>query len=168
VTINLFWILISASTFIVFAGIAWYFGFSGLVANLETRRARIEQGLKDADEARREREAAATERQKTLAEARREASDILARAQRMAEEERERGIAETREEIGRLREQAVAEIDAERQRALAEVRGQVADLALLVAGKVIGETLDDQRQRRLVQQFLTELSPQAPTGSERN
>jgi F-type H+-transporting ATPase subunit b len=168
VTINLFWILISASTFIVFAGIAWYFGFSGLVSNLETRRARIEQGLKDADEARRERESAAQERQRTLAEARREAAEILARGQRLAEEERERGISETREEISRLREQAVAEIDAERQRALADVRAQVADLALLVAGKVIGETLDDQRQRRLVEQFLTELAPQAPTGSERN
>ena len=122
VTINLFWILISASTFIVFAGLAWYFGFSGLTRNLETRRARIEQGLRDADEARREREAAADERQKTLAEARREAQEILARAQRLAEEERERGIAETRAEIERQREQAVSEINAERQRAVAEVR----------------------------------------------
>jgi F-type H+-transporting ATPase subunit b len=167
-TINLFWILISASTFIVFAGIAWYFGFSGLVGNLEARRARIEQGLKDADEARREREAAAEERQKTLTQARQEAQEILARGQRLAEEEHERGVAETRAEIERLREQAVAEIDAERQRAVAEVRAQVADLALLAAGKVVGETMNDERQRRLVEQFLTEVTAEAPTRSRRN
>ncbi|MEA2623040.1 MAG: F-type H+-transporting ATPase subunit b [Chloroflexota bacterium] len=167
-TINVFWILISASTFIVFAGIAWYFGFRGLAGNLEARRSRIEQGLKDADEARREREAAAQERQKTLTEARREAADILARAQRLSEEERERGLAETRAEIERLREQAVADIDAERQRAVAEVRAQVADLALLAAGKVIGETLNDARQRRLVEEFLAELTPAAPSGDRRN
>ncbi len=41
-----------------------------------------------------------------------------------------------------MREQAVSEIDAERQRALGEVRAQVADLALLAAGKVVGETHD--------------------------
>jgi F-type H+-transporting ATPase subunit b len=167
-TINLFWILISASTFIVFAGIAWYFGFSGLTRNLETRRARIEQGLRDADEARRERESAADERQKTLAGARHEAQEILARAQRLSEEERERGIAETRAEIERQREQAVSEINAERQRAVAEVRSQVADLALLAAGKVVGETMNDERQRRLVEQFLTEVTAEAPGASQRN
>jgi F-type H+-transporting ATPase subunit b len=168
VTINLFWILISASTFIVFAGVAWYFGFKGLTTNLELRRTRIAQGLKDADEARREREAAAEERQKTLAEARREAQEILARGTKLAEEEHERGIAETRAEIERLREQAVIEINAERQRAVAEVRSQVADLALLAAGKVVGETMNDDRQRRLVEQFLAEVTVDAPTKSQRN
>lgn len=167
-TINLFWILISASTFIVFAGIAWYFGFRGLTTNMETRRARIEQGLRDADEARREREAAAGERQKTLTEARREAQEILARAQRLADEEHERGIAETHAEIERQREQAVSEINAERQRAVAEVRAQVADLALLAAGKVVGETMNDERQRRLVEQFLAEVTAEAPSKSQRN
>lgn len=167
-TINVFWILISASTFIVFAAIAWYFGFRSLTSNLETRRARIEQGLKDANEARRERDAAAAGRQETLVEARREAQDILARAQRLAEEERERGVAETRAEIERLREQTVSEIDAERQRALADVRGQVADLALLAASKVVGESLTGERQRRLVEEFLAEVSAEAPSRSQRN
>lgn len=166
--INVFWILVSASTLLVFAGIAWYFGFSGLVRNLEARRARIEQGLKDADEARREREAAAEERQKTLAEARHEGQEILSRAQRLAEEEHERGLAETRAEIERQREQAVSEINAERQRAVAEVRAQVADLALLAAGKVVGETMNDARQRRLVEEFLAEVTAEAPSRSQRN
>ena len=52
--------------------------------------------------------------------------------------------------------QAVAEIDAERQRALAEVRGQVADLALVAAGKVVGETMTGERERRLVDEFLAQ------------
>ena len=72
------------------------------------RRERIEQGLKDADAARRDREAAADQRQAVLAEARREANDIIVRAQRSADEAREQGVAETRAEIERLREQAVS------------------------------------------------------------
>jgi F-type H+-transporting ATPase subunit b len=168
VTINLFWILVSASTFLLFAGIAWYFGFSNLTSNLAERRSRIEQGLKDADAARRERESAAEERQRLLAEARREAQEILARSQRLSEEERERSLAETRAEIERLREQAVGEIDSERARAINEVRAQVADLALLAASKVVGESLTDERQRRLVEQFLGEVTLGSSAGAGRN
>jgi F-type H+-transporting ATPase subunit b len=167
-TINLFWIIVSAVNFIVFATIAWYFGFRGLTRVLEARRERIEQGLKDADAARRDRETAADQRQAILGEARREAGDIVARAQRLAEESRDQELAETRAEIDRLRQQAVTEIDAERQRAVADVRGQVAELALAAAGKVVGETMNDSRQRRLVDDFLQQVTPDGPGAAERN
>ncbi|HET7676966.1 MAG TPA: F0F1 ATP synthase subunit B [Candidatus Limnocylindrales bacterium] len=156
-TINLFWVLVTAANFIMFAALAWYFGFRGLTAALEARRARIEQGLKDADAARLERERAADEKQALLTEARRQANEIVARAQKLADESREREVAETRAEIERLREQAAADIQAEKQRALAEIRGEVADLALRAAGKVVGETMDQPRERRLVEEFLTEV-----------
>ena len=38
------------------------------------------------------------------------------------------------------------------------MRAQVADLALLAASKVVGESLNDERQRRLVEEFLTEVT----------
>ena len=49
-----------------------------------------------------------------------------------------------------------ADIQAERDRALADLRAQVADLALLAAGKVVGETMTEARQRRLVEEFLAD------------
>ena len=166
--INWFWVLASASTFVLFLAIIWPLAFKPMAATLAARQARIEQGLKDADAARRDRESAADQRQAVMAEARREATEVLARAQRMADESREQGIAETRAEIDRLRAQAVAEIEAERLRTLAEVRAQVADLALRAAGRVVGETMTSQRERRLVDEFLAEVSPVAPTASDRN
>jgi F-type H+-transporting ATPase subunit b len=135
---------------------------------LADRRDRIEQGLKDADAARRDREAAADQRAAVLAEARREASDIVARAQKLTDELREKGVAETQVEIERLRATALADIDAERLRALADVRGQVADLALLAAGKVVGETMSSDREKRLVDEFLAQVSVPRPSRSERN
>ena len=136
-TINLFWIVVSALNFLVFFAIAWKLALKPVANQLRERRDRIEQGLLDADAARRDREAAADQRQAVLAEARREANDIIVRAQRSADDARAQGVADTRADIERLREQAVTEIDAERLRALAEVRGQVADLSLLAAGKVV-------------------------------
>jgi F-type H+-transporting ATPase subunit b len=163
-TINLFWIVISALNFLVFFFLVYRIVLVPVRGMLEDRRARIEQGLKDADAARREREAAADQRQAVLAEARREAGEIVARAQRMADEAREQGVAETAAEIERMKTRAAADIDAERQRAMADVRGQVAELALVAAGKVVGETMDGDREHRLVNEFLTQLSTAPASG----
>jgi F-type H+-transporting ATPase subunit b len=167
-TINLFWIIVAATNFLVFFYIAYKLVLVPVGERLAERRDRIEQGLRDADTARRDREAAADQRAAVLAEARREAGEIMARAQKLADEQRQKGVTETQVEIERLREQALADIEAERLRALADVRGQVADLALLAAGKVVGETMSDARERRLVDEFLAQVSTSAPTGDERN
>jgi F-type H+-transporting ATPase subunit b len=167
-TINLFWIIVSAVNFIIFFAIAYKVVLVPVGGMLSDRRERIEGGLKDADAARRDREAAADQRQGIIAEARREASDIVARGQRVSDEAREKGITDTQTELERMRERAGAEIDGERVRALADVRSQVAELALLAAGKVVGETMNTDREKRLVDEFLTQVSPSAPSGDERN
>jgi F-type H+-transporting ATPase subunit b len=166
--INLFWIIVSALNFLVFFIAAWQLALKPVVRQLHTRRERIEQGLRDADAARSEREAAQEQRQAILTEARREANDIIVRAQRSADEARDQGVAETRAEIERLRAQAVSDIDAERQRALSDVRSQVADLALRAAGRVVGETMNSERERKLVNDFLAQVAGPGPEAAERN
>lgn len=160
--VNLFWVVVSAINFLVFLVLIWTFALKPVAAMLSERRDAIEQGLKDAEQARRDRESAEAERVATLSEARREASDILARAQKVSQETRDADIAETRAELERMRERAAADIEAEKQRAIGELRTEVADLALAAAGRVVGETMNDDRQRRLVQEFLaTAGSPDA-------
>lgn len=167
-TINLFWIIVAAANFLLFFALAYYIVLKPVGATVAARRERIEQGLKDADAARADRESAAEQRQAIVAEARREANDIVVRAQKAADEARDQGVAETRAEIERLREQAVADIEAERQRALADVRSQVADLALQAAGRVVGETMSSDRERRLVDEFLAQVTAPAAGTAERN
>ena len=158
---NGFWIVIAAVNFLFFLVVIQQFAFGPVTKILAERRGRIEQGLRDADQARREREETALDRNRVLAEARHEANEILQRAQKGAEEAREHDLAAARQEIDRLREQAAAEIEAERQRAMADVRVQIADLALRAAGRVVGETMTSERERRLVEQFLVETAPGA-------
>jgi len=167
-TVNVFWVIIAALNFVVFFLLAYRLILVPVGGRLADRRDRIEQGLRDADAARRDRESAADQRQGILNEARREASDIVQRAQKVADDERDKGVAETQAEIEQLRERAVTEIDAERKRAILDVRAQVADLVLLAAGRVVGETMSDERERRLVDEFLTQISAQAPAGDDRN
>ncbi|MBA2701284.1 MAG: F0F1 ATP synthase subunit B [Chloroflexi bacterium] len=164
--VNLFWVIVSAVNFLLFFALIWTFAFKPVSRMLADRKATIEQGLKDAEQARRDRESAEAERVASLAEARRESNDILVRAQKVAQESRDADIAATREDLERMRVRAAAEIEAEKQRAIAELRGEVADLALAAAGRVVGETMNDERQRRLVQEFLsTAATPDAGSRS---
>jgi len=152
--INLFQVIVAALNFVVFLVVMYTFAFKPISALLSARRERIEQGLADAEQARKDRESAEQERLATLAEARRESNDILARAQKVAQETRDADIAATRAELERMRTSAAEEIEAEKARALAELRSEVADLALAAAGKVLGESMTDARQRKLVEEFI--------------
>jgi F-type H+-transporting ATPase subunit b len=161
--INLFWIIAQAGSFLIFLAILYFVAFKRIGGVLEERRSRIEQGLRDADQARVDREQAAAERLTVLADARREAEDILGRAQRVADENRERDMAATRADLEQMRERAAADIASEKDRALADVRSQVADLALAAAARVIGETMNTERERRLVDEFLTQVGTSGGT-----
>jgi F-type H+-transporting ATPase subunit b len=163
-TINLFWIIVSALNFIVFLVLIWTFAFKPISGMLADRRTRIEEGLRNAEQARRDRDQAEAERVAALAEARREANDILNRAQKVAQETRDADIAATRAELERLRQRAAEDIQAEKGRAMADLRAEVASLALEAAAKVVGESMDDARQRRLVDEFLRETAT-PPSGA---
>ena len=154
--INLFQVIIASANFLVFLAIIWTFAFKPISKMLADRKARIEEGLKDAEQARRDRESAESERVATLQEARRESNEILARAQKVAQEARDADIAATKAELERMRDRATADIEAEKQRAIGELRSEVADLALRAAGRVVGETMTSEREKRLVEEFLAE------------
>ena len=129
--INLFWVIVSALNFIFFAVILyWLFGAPPDADAERAAGSGSSRAWRRRAGAQRPRESAESERLATLQEARREANDILARAQKVAQDSRDADIAATKAELERLRERATAEIDAEKQRAIGELRGEVADLAL--------------------------------------
>ena len=161
--INFFWVIVSSLNFVLFLFLANKLFGKTLSTMLASRRARIEEGLRDAEQARTDRANAEAERTATLAEARREARELLERAQKVAQETRDADIAATKAELERLREGATADIEAEKLRAMADLRAEVADLALAAAGKVVGASMTGATQRRLVEDFLRE-----STGSSSN
>ncbi len=163
--INFFWVFVSSLNFILFLILANLLFGKTLSTMLRTRRERIAQGLKDAEQARLDRANAEKERAETLAEARRESRDILERAQKVAQDSRDADIAATKAELERLRERATAEIEAEKLRAISDLRSEVADLALAAAGKVVGANMTGPTQRRLVEDFLNETGGTAGAGS---
>jgi F-type H+-transporting ATPase subunit b len=135
------------------------FLFRRVLALLDERQARINKGLEDAEAAARDRELARAEREAALDEARKEAQTMIARATKIAEESRAEIVAAARAEAEKVAAKATEEITAEKQRTIAELRSQVADLALEAAGRLVGSEMNAPTQRRLVEEFLAEVSP---------
>ena len=161
-TINLFWIIVAALNFLIFFAVLYLVVLKPIGVTLRERRARIEQGIHDADQARIERAAGEAAAVAELNAARREAREILDRAQKLADESRAADVAATRGELERMRVRASAEIEAEKTRAIADLRTEVATLALDAAGHVVRETMSSDRQRRLVEEFLAESAAGGP------
>lgn len=141
------------------------FLFKRVLALIDERRDKISQGLKDAEQAARDRELARAEREAALDEARREAQAMIATATKIAEDSRTEILAEARSQAERATERARAEIIAEKDRAMAEIRSQVADLALLAASQLVRRELDGPTQRRLVEDFLDDVQAGRVTAS---
>ena len=127
------------------------------------RATAIEGGLKAAETKQAEADARLAELEKQLADARHEAA-------RIREEAREQGaaiVAEMREqaqaEATRIVEHGKTQIEAERQQAVTSLRAEVGTLATSLAGRIVGESLeDDARQSRVVERFLADLETGTP------
>ena len=135
------------------------FLFKPILARLDQRSSTISRGLEDAEAAARDRELARPEREAAVAEARKEANEMIARANKIAEDTRNEILTSARDEAEKISRRAREEIVAEKEKAMAEIRAQVADLALAAAGKLIRREMDGPTQRRLVEEFLAEVQP---------
>lgn len=151
-------IIWSSVVFLVLLVLFWRFVLPKYLSVLDERTAKIQGGLEKAEKAQAEADARLHEYEQQLAEAREEAG-------RIREQARSEGaaiIVEMREraqsEAARVTEQAQRQLEAERTQAVAQLRGEVGRLAVDLAGRVVGESLtDEKRQRRVVDRFLEDL-----------
>ena len=153
---NLFWILVSAANFAFFIIVLRAAALGPITKMLDERRERIERGLRDAADAALAKGRAIEAADASLAEARRESNEIRANAERAAAQIREQQAAALKSELEKMRADAAAEIEAARVSALASIRSEVAELAISAATKVVGASMDGERQRALVGEFLDE------------
>jgi F-type H+-transporting ATPase subunit b len=148
--------LLSQVVNILILFVALYFLLWKRVVKLfEERRQKIAQGMEDAEQARRERERAAQEYERRIEEAKQEREKIIAQAAEEGKKAKEAILAEARAEAEQIIADGRAAVERDRQQMLAELRSQVATLAIAVSNRIIGETLDEQRQRRLIDEFFS-------------
>jgi F-type H+-transporting ATPase subunit b len=132
---------------------AWV--YQPMLNMMESRKQKIAQGLEDARVAAEARASAEKEAAKVIADAQTEASKIVREATERAAVAGLDVKAAAEAEAAKAREAAVAEAEVERNRILGDLRSQVAGLAIAAANKLVGESLDEKRQRALLDEFFS-------------
>ncbi|MGZ4428074.1 MAG: F0F1 ATP synthase subunit B [Nocardioidaceae bacterium] len=130
------------------------------------RQAAIKKQFDDLDQAQADAHRAEEEFKSQLADARHEAAKIR-------EDAREQGAAiiadmrkQAQEESERILKHARAQLEAERQQAVQQLRTEVGTMATTLAGRIVGESLeDDDRRARTVERFIATLESDTATTS---
>jgi F-type H+-transporting ATPase subunit b len=144
--------------FLIILAILWRYILPPLKKMMAERQAIIDQQMEDADATRLQLAEAQTEYQRSLAEARTQAAQIresaTAEAQRVVDDMH----AQAREESARIVARGEELLANQRQATVRELRAEIGTLAVDLASKIVGETLqDDQRARATVDRFLADL-----------
>src|SRR5437763_16565178 len=130
------------------------YAFGPIQKMLDQRREHIEQSIASAEQARAEAHTLLEEHKKLIGQARGEAEGILAEARKTGQAMEQRMKEETETERQRRLEETRKEIAHETARALDQIRSEVADLTLEAASRVVGKTLDAERDRELISEAI--------------
>ena len=159
--INTFAFLSQLISFGVVFLILWRWGFPAIIKILDERQAVIREGVENAQWAKRELPEAANRAEQILIEARRDAQQTIERAAKVAQDEARRIEEEARERAEQISQQQIARIQQEAARARMELSRLVVNLSIEAASQVIRKSVDNNDNRRLVEEFVSSSNNQA-------
>lgn len=133
------------------------FAWNPLLKILAERQARIAGQLEAADQERVSAEKLRAEYQQQMQNAKSDAQAIMDKALKLADNTKEEMIASAREEHARLLETAQEKIARERQQALEDIRSEVVAISVAAAAKIIGRSVDEKINAKLVDDFINQL-----------
>ena len=132
------------------------FLYKPVLEMLDRRAQRIREGVEAADKSKERASAGEQEVARQLDASREQGQALIAQAQEAANRIQQEARSQARQEGETMLERARTEIQLERDQAIAELRGEFADLTVSAAEKVIGQSLDRQAHRRLIDEVLAE------------
>jgi len=144
------------TSFLILFGLLMYFGYKPIRKMLDERSSRIRESMEQAEATRKEYERAQIEAESRISKAREEARLIVAEAGQFGDKLKEEARREARQEAKAIIDKARAGLERERGEVIDELRREFTDAAILAAEKVINESLDKKKHRRLIEQALEE------------
>ena len=144
-------------TFILVCIVLYKVAWKPILAGLDQREKDIRKSLDDAEKIRDEMAQLGETQQRMLGEAEEKSKAILAEARKGAGEAARSIEAKAREEAQILIENATRELKAAQEKAQADLRKESAEIAVALAGKIVGEKLDAENDRALVDRLIEEL-----------
>ena len=144
-------------TFILLVIVLGKFAWKPLLQALHSRKQEIADSLKKAEEARKDSERMMNENKIAMEKASTETARLIAEGRAMAEQLKSDIVAKANESAKKMLEQAKDEITREKESAMSQLRSEVAELSILVAEKILDESLDGVKQKKMVDKVLQQL-----------
>ena len=136
---------------------ALYFGAYKKILNiLDERSKRVRESMEQADSVKAQSLRAEEEVKKQIHQASQRGQELIAQATQTSDEIRARAQDLAKKDAEILIEKARQAIKTERDSALDEMRNEFADLTILAASKVVGESLDKETHKKLIDKVLQE------------
>jgi len=151
-------LIYGALAFLIVFAVLWKFAFPALGKMLADRSAKIQGDLEKAEQSRMSAEQELAEYRTQLSGARDEANRIIEESRRTAEQLRRDLQAKAEQEAQATVARAQEEIRAERDRVFQDLRAQVGVIAVELAGRVVGQSLDPSAHERLIDEYIDEVA----------
>lgn len=143
--------------FIILMGLLYRLLYKPVRAFMDKRTEEIEEQIKSAEKNQAAAEALRIELEKRTSESRQQARQFLDEAAKRAETLQSDMLAQARKEAEAVvtRAQKIAKLETEK--AWAELKTEVGELSLLLASKIISESLDQEQHQYLIDETLQQL-----------
>ncbi len=141
-------------TFILLLIVLRKFAWKPLLEGLQRREEKVRTSIERAEQAQRDAERLMEENRQRLARADQESHRLLSEGRVLAEKLKADIVEQANRQSRKMIDQAHLEIEREKEAALAQLRNEVASLAIKAAEKILDETLDEKRQRKLLDTYL--------------
>lgn len=133
------------------------FLLSKVLAVLDQRREAADRQIREAEEAKQAAEDIRVSYVTHMSQVKQETGQILQSAQKTAAERSEQIIRQAQDQASQIKEKASVDIEQAKKKALNDAKNEISDMAMAIAGKVVGRSLDEQDQIRLVDEFIENL-----------
>jgi F-type H+-transporting ATPase subunit b len=135
--------------------ILWRWALPAILKTMNQRQAVIQEGIENAERAKRELDEATARAEQVMLEARRHSQETIEQAAKAAEAEANRIREEAHAQADQISKQQIARIQQEAARARAELNRLVVNLSINAASKVVSKSVDSSDNRRLVEEFVS-------------
>lgn len=152
--INLPLLVAFVINFVILFGLLSIVLYKPVLKMLDERQAKIKESLEQAEQIKEEVARSDEQIKANLKTAHKEEQALIAQAAQIGERLTEEAKEKARQEAESLIAKAHAEIGRERDKAIGELRKEFVDIAILAAEKVINETLDREKHRKLIDEVL--------------
>ncbi|MDD5397368.1 MAG: F0F1 ATP synthase subunit B [Candidatus Moranbacteria bacterium] len=155
-TFHIDWKLIIAQlvNFAIVLFVLKKFAYGPVLKMMEERSEKIEKGISDAENAGKKLAEITEKEKEVLVEARKQAQEIIAKAEVTAAKSKEEIIVEAKAQSEKILADSAKKIEQEKIQMIQEVKGQIAELVIAATGKVIDEKMDGEKDKGIIEKAI--------------